>query len=331
MASTVTVSVVNFNHERYLPACLEGLRHQSLPPTEVIVRDNASSDGSLQWLRRNASDVNTIASTENMGYAAGHNRTFEASRSDYVLALNCDVALAPDFLKSMTSALESDPTAGSACGRLYRGKPGQTGRLDSTGLFPDRFRRFHDRDHDREDHGQRQIPGYVFGPSGSAAMFRRSMLDDIEVDGQFFDEDFFAYCEDADLAWRAQRRGWTSIFVPEARGWHVHDDMSRARSHHADHDARFRQLLLMRNRHLCFLKNEPWVDLARAAPLLMAYDGALETYLISRGSELTVRWPLSLARQLPRLGRKRAREFGRALRQVHLADWFDVEVDRVAA
>ena len=149
------------------------------------------------------------------------------------------------------------------------------------------------------------------------------MLDDIVADGQFFDEDFFAYFEDADLAWRAQRRGWRSIFVPDARGWHVHDDLSRARRNRSDPDARFRQMLLMRNRHLCFLKNEPWRDLARAAPLLAAYDGALEIYLLSRRSRLSLNWPLSLARQLPAVGRKRAREFTGARVDARLSDWFD--------
>ena len=154
------------------------------------------------------------------------------------------------------------------------------------------------------------------------AMFRRAMLDDIVNDGQFFDEDFFAYCEDADLAWRAQRRGWHSIFVPEARGWHAHDDLTGARSGRRDGDAPFRQLLLMRNRHLCFLKNEPWQDLVKAGPILLAYDAALESYLLSRGSRLGIAWPLSLARKLPALRWKRGREFSRARADVRLSDWF---------
>jgi GT2 family glycosyltransferase len=197
--SEVTVSIVNFNHRRYLPACLEALRQQSSLPNEVVVRDNASSDGSLEWLRANAPDVTIIAGKENSGYAAGHNRTFERAQTPYVLALNCDVALAPDFLNSATDALDADLGVGSACGRLYRGEQGQSDQLDSTGLFPNCFRHFQDRDHNLEDYGQRECPGLVFGASGSAAMFRRTMLDDVSTDGQMFDEDFFAYCEDADL------------------------------------------------------------------------------------------------------------------------------------
>jgi GT2 family glycosyltransferase len=155
------------------------------------------------------------------------------------------------------------------------------------------------------------------------------MLEDIAVEGQYFDEDFFAYCEDADLGWRALRRGWRSIFVPEAEGWHVHDDISRAKSKKSSPDAQFRQLLLMRNRHLCFIKNEPWLDLMTAAPLLLAYDMALESYLVSRGSKLALKWPISVARHLPAIGRKRAQQFRSARRQVHLSHWFDIEAERI--
>jgi GT2 family glycosyltransferase len=247
-----------------------------------------------------------------------------------VVALNSDVELSSQFLGTLAAALDANPSAGSACGRLNRAREGAGDQLDSTGLVPDRFRRFHDRDHNAADRGQRRRPGPVFGGSGSAVMLRRAMLDDVADEGQFFDEDFFAYCEDADLAWRAQRRGWKSIFVPEAGGWHAHDEVTRARSNRHGGDARFRQLLLMRNRHLCFLKNEPWRDLAKASPLLLAYDAALQTYLLSRGSRLSLNWPLSLVRQLPSLARKRAREFSRARVDVRLSDWFDGGVEPLA-
>ena len=245
----------------------------------------------MKWLAQPGLGISLIPSLENVGYAAGHNRTFGQTNTSYVVALNADVVLCPQFLSALAGALDANPTAGSACGRLYRGLPEDTRTLDSTGLIPDRFRRFHDRDHNSADRGQRRCPSRIFGAPGSAAMFRRAMLDDIVNDGQFFDEDFFAYCEDADLASRAQRRGWHSIFVPEARGWHAHDDLTGARSGRRDGDAPFRQLLLMRNRHLCFLKNEPWQDLVKAGPILLAYDAALESYLLSRGSRLGIAWP----------------------------------------
>lgn len=325
MRPNVTISIVNFNHLKHLPACLEAVRDQTAQASEVIVTDNASTDGSTSWLQENASDCRIVLNDRNLGYAAGHNAAFRMATTPYVLALNCDVVLDERFVEHVTSTLDAAPKAGSACGRLQRGCKGDTSSLDSTGLFPDRLRRFHDRDHDAVDAGQRRLPAPIFGPSGSAALFRRSMLEDVAFEGQYFDEDFFAYYEDADLAWRAQRRGWTSIFVPDAIGWHVHEDMSRARSRRRDPDANFRQMLLTRNRHLCFLKNDRFEEMARDLPFLLAYDLALEVYLLTRKPGLAVRWPREVARALIRTGRKRADTFKRSRRTVRLSDWFDLD------
>lgn len=327
MPSPVTVSIVNYNHLRYLPACLDALRAQSLQPEEIVVLDNASVDGSPEWLRKHAGDVRIILNSRNTGYAGGHNRIFRTLRTRYVLALNCDVVLDRDFLSRVIAALDRVPRAGSACGRLYRGKRGETEILDSTGLFPDRFRRFHDRDHDMPDRGQRRIPSRIFGPSGSAAAYRLSMLEDVAFEEEYFDESFFAYCEDADLAWRAQRLGWSSVLVPDALGWHVHDDLSRARSGKRGGDASLRQLLLIRNRHLCFLKNDGLVEIARDLPWLLGYDLALEIYLLARKPRLAVRWPAAVAASLTQTGRKRTALMTRQRRAVRLSTWFDPDAD----
>jgi GT2 family glycosyltransferase len=323
MQNRVTVTLVNYNQRHYLPICLGALRQQTLPPAEIIIVDNASSDGSLDWLRRHASDVYLVVNAENRGYTGGHNQAIRLTDSDYVLALNCDVMLAPDFLAWMIAAIDADPSAGSACGRLYRGLCKESQQLDSTGLFPDRFRRFHDRDHNAIDYGQRQTREYVFGASGSALFVRRQMLEDVATDGQYFDETYFAYYEDVDLAWRAQRRGWNCLFVPEAIGWHAHADVTSLHSNRNDRDARFRQLLYIRNRHLCFLKNDHWADLVRDLPAIAAYDLTLQKYLLTQRPHLAFTWPGALGKCVPELLRRRKIEFARAKQEVHLWHWFD--------
>jgi GT2 family glycosyltransferase len=323
MAPDITVSIVNYNHAHYLPACIEAVRGQSRPPARIIVVDNASCDASLDVLSALPDDVHVIRNQENLGYAAGHNQAFRRAETAYVMALNCDVILDPGFVEAMLAAMDATPSAGSAGGRLHRGMPGETERLDSTGLFPDRFRRFFDRRHDGAGSCQPPGPSYMFGPSGSAAVFRKAMLDDVAFEGQYFDEDFFAYCEDADLAWRAQRLGWDSLYVPAAVGWHVHDDLSRARSGRRDADANFRQLLLIRNRHLCFLKNDTVAELLRDLLWVLGYDLALQAYLLARKPGLAIRWPLSTLPELPKIARKRADVFRRQRRRVRLSAWFD--------
>lgn len=327
MPPTVTVSIVSYNHAAFLPTCLEAVRSQSMPLERVVVSDNGSTDGSSEWLREHASDLDLRLNEKNLGYAAAHNRAFHMSDSNYVLALNCDVVLERQFLEHIVSELEAQPGTGSACGRLLLGTSGQAGTLDSTGLFPDRFRRFRDRDHAARDNGQRTSSGFIFGPSGSAAVFRRAMLKDVAFDGQYFDEDLFAYYEDADLAWRAQRRGWKSMFVPKAKGWHVHDDLSRARSGRKDAEARSRQLLLISNRHLCFIRNDRWSELARDVPWILGYDLALEAYLLITKPGLALRWPLDVSRSLGRTLVKRRADQAEAKTTVFLSSWFHDETN----
>jgi GT2 family glycosyltransferase len=111
--------------------------------------------------------------------------------------------------------------------------------IDSTGIYFLRNLRHLDRGSDQADEGQYDRREYLFGATGAAALYRRAMVEDISVGGEFFDEDFFAYREDADVAWRAQLRGWRCLYVPEAVAWHVRRVTPE----------RFRQLPDVINRH----------------------------------------------------------------------------------
>jgi GT2 family glycosyltransferase len=114
---------------------------------------------------------------------------------------------------------------GALCGKLLRWKPGASDErsnvIDSTGIYFLRNLRHLDRGSDEIDRGQYERREFVFGATGAAALYRRKMIEDISVGGDFFDEDFFAYREDADVAWRAQLMGWSCLYVPEAVAWHV--------------------------------------------------------------------------------------------------------------
>jgi GT2 family glycosyltransferase len=134
-----------------------------------------------------------------------------------VLVLNPDTILKPDFLERIITALDARPDAASATGKLLR-MDGMT--LDSTGILMLRSQRHLDRGAGEPDLGQFDKAEDVFGPSGAAAVYRLKALEDVAIDGQFFDEDFFAYREDADLAWRCRLMGWNSIYVPSAVALH---------------------------------------------------------------------------------------------------------------
>jgi len=193
---------------------------------EVVVVDNASTDETLAILREFQSRIQVIRNAGNIGFAAGQNQAIRASRgADWVLTLNPDVLLEPGFVRGLVESGASDSSVGAVCGKLLSIAPGfeplREPRIDSAGMyFTPNMRHFdrgwHERDEHRYDAAQ-----YVFGASAAAALYRREMIEDVAIDGEFFDPDFFVYREDADVAWRAQLMGWRCLYTPSAVGHHV--------------------------------------------------------------------------------------------------------------
>jgi GT2 family glycosyltransferase len=221
----VTVTIVTFNSGRYIAQCLESVFKQNYARKEVIVVDNASSDETARILRNFEGRVRVVYNRENVGFAAGQNQAIGLSESQWVLVLNPDVRLMPDFISMMVAAGEADLKAGSVCGKLLRMSADceipQERVLDSTGIYFTPSLRHLDRGSEDIEDGRYGEFEYVFGASGAAALYCREMIDDISVAGEFFDSDFFAYREDADVAWRAQLLGWKCLYTPLAVGYHV--------------------------------------------------------------------------------------------------------------
>jgi GT2 family glycosyltransferase len=181
-------------------------------------------------------------SNRNIVFCAAHNRIIHETSSDYVLVLNPDVVLELNFIQVLVQALDLDPASGSASGKLWRweaeGTPAfhsaashnEKRILDTTGIYFTRNQRHLDRGSGEPDDGRYERMEYVFGASGAAAFYRRTMLDSIQIGHEYFDEAFFAYREDADLAWRAQWMGWRCLYVPKARGYHVRQVLPERRT-----------------------------------------------------------------------------------------------------
>jgi GT2 family glycosyltransferase len=227
MNTLVSVTIVTHNCRGFIGACLESVLAQDRAPLEVIVVENASADGTPAELERFAGKIELISSPMNLGFAAGQNLAIRHSRGAWVLALNPDAVLAPDFLTRLLAEVEAqgDPAIGSACGRLQalpeNLDTSASRHLDSAGMYFTPELRHLDRGCRQPDGGEYRQTEYVFGATGAAALYRRAMIEAISPEGEFFDEDFFAYREDADVAWRAQLLGWKCLYVPAARGYHV--------------------------------------------------------------------------------------------------------------
>ncbi len=192
---------------------------------EVIVVDNASTDGTREKLRRVEGRWRVFYNQSNLGFAAGQNQAMRAAKGEWVLCLNPDVILSADFVSKLVGAGDQHPEAGTVCGKLLRWNldavPHATNVIDSTGIYFTPNMRHLDRGAEEQDRGQFDREQYVFGATGAAAMFRREFIEAVSVEGQFFDEEFFSFREDADLAWRAQLMGWKCLYTPKAVAWHV--------------------------------------------------------------------------------------------------------------
>jgi len=212
----VAVNIVTFNSAHDIRACLESVRAQTVRNYGIHIFDNASIDETLKVIEPFEVDY-LIHSPVNVGFCKAHNDLAQRFSAEYVLCLNPDTILRPVFIEELVRALDARPDAASASGKLLR-MDGKT--IDSTGIIMRREQRHLDRGAGELDNGQYDNPDEIFGPSAAAALYRRRALEDAAIDGRYFDEDFFAYREDADLAWRCRLLGWTSVYAPAAVALH---------------------------------------------------------------------------------------------------------------
>ncbi|WP_246187912.1 glycosyltransferase family 2 protein [Paenibacillus tengchongensis] len=224
-----------------------------------------------------------IENPANTGFAPAHNQAIAATDTDYVLVLNPDLELAADYVSRLIAVMEADPRIGSATGKLLL--KADPSLLDSTGLRMNRARRAFDR-RAGEPAAQGPDSGLVFGVSGAAAMYSRRMIEDVSVEGEFFDGDFFAYKEDVDVAWRAQLFGWNAFYNAEAIGYHERGWKTSGRSD----KALFIRRISYINRYKMLYKNEPIRTLLPTMLCSLPYEIAATGYMLLREPQLLKAW-----------------------------------------
>ncbi|MFH1173131.1 MAG: glycosyltransferase family 2 protein [bacterium] len=217
----VSIVIVAYNSFNHLKACLDSVLRQTYPDYEIIVIDNNSRDGSLNLVKENYPMVKTLRNVNNLGYCRANNQGIMMTRGDYVLTMNPDIMLDEDFLKTMIEKADSLPQAGSFGPKLLRLINNQkSDMLDSSGLKILPYYKIVERGSGEHDKGQYDQPEEVFGISGACVMYSKSALEVIKENNQYFDERFFLYKEDVDLAWRLKEKGWQSWYLPKALAWH---------------------------------------------------------------------------------------------------------------
>lgn len=255
---TVSVVVVNYNRRELLERCLESLEAQVFRDFEVIVVDNGSRDSSPGFIRAQLGKKidEAVFLDKNTGFTGGCNRGIELSSGIYVALINNDAEADPCWLSELVKAASENPSVGMLASKIvFHG----TGLIDKTGhlIFPDGQNR--GRGTGERDRGQYQIEEEALFPDGCAAFYRRKLL--VETGG--FDEEFFAYADDADLGLRARWLGWSCLYIPQALVYHRHSSTT------GSYDPA-KIYWVERNRIWLALKNLPMIMLL-VSPFFTAY------------------------------------------------------------
>lgn len=289
----VAIVITNWNGRHYLETCLRSIFAQEFQDFEVYVVDNASTDDSVEMVRCCFPQVQLIQNEANLGLCAANNRGILTTKAEFVVILNNDTELEPDCLGRMVQAIKTDPQIGMCASKMLL--TDQRNMIESAGITIDKAGIAWGLNSGNLDTPGTSMPTPVFGACGGAALYRRAMLLEIGL----FDEDFFVYLEDADVAWRGQWAGWQGVYAPNAVTYHAHSATIKEGSP-------FKTRLLGRNKIWMICKNYPFPQLLWYGPLILIYELMAIGYAVLTGRGLiTLRGRIEGIRQLPRILSKR--------------------------
>ncbi len=286
----VSVIVLNCNGKSLLDACLSSLATQTYSPSEVVLVDNGSSDGSPEYVRAQYPWVRLVENGENLGFAGGTNVGIRAAKGRYILTLNNDAVADRRLIEELVRPMADARVGICAAKMLY-----PDGRINSAGICISRSGAAWDRGMLEPDRRQYDSAEEVFGACAGAALYRREMLDEIG----WFDEDFFLYLEDVDLAFRARLAGWRCMYVPGAVAIHHHGKTAGVGSDLA---------VYYGNRNIIWypVKDFPVRLLITSLPFILARNLATIPYYALRGQgRVILKSKIDATKGLQRMLRKR--------------------------
>ncbi|MFA5199743.1 MAG: glycosyltransferase family 2 protein [Candidatus Omnitrophota bacterium] len=278
---SVSVVIVTSGSKDYLWHCIDSIKAQNYPEIEVIVIDNSLDPNFPAKIRQSFPFISLYSNPQNLYYGVSLNKGIEISHSEFILCLNDDVVLDPDFIRQALKGFLLNDNIGMVSGKILR-MDGLT--LDSTGLFLSIWYSAEERGYGQIDTGKFEKSGFIFGVSGAAAFYRRKMLEDIKEGRYYFDPAFRMFYEDLDLSWRADNRGWKAYYIPGAKAFHVRGGSFRpdsglgkpvARKYlndelHSD---------LIKNRYLTILKNATFAGFFMHLGAIIPYDLCAWSYV----------------------------------------------------
>lgn len=290
--SKVTIGFVTWNGARYLKSNLEALLLQSNQDFELLMMDNGSTDGTIEILQEYKQKFGERCSltlnSENFGFAKGHNMLMRQSQSQYYMALNQDIVLDKEYIELCAQVLDSNPLIGSVSGKILVWDFVHsvfTSTIDSLGLEIKRWGQVIEKNVGEQDSSEVRGNIEVFGVSGTVPLYSKKALEAVAFNSEFFDESFFSYKEDVDLAFRLRWAGYTSYVVTDARAYHDRGAKSTENMTFAEAHLYRRQKKSLINyhsykNHLAIIaKNYSWEMLLFRFPWLFLYEVSKFVYI----------------------------------------------------
>jgi len=266
MNPLASIIILNFNGKRFLKDCFESLKKQTHQSFEIILVDNGSTDDSVEFIKKKFPEVKIIINKENLGFAHANNQGFKIAKGKYFITLNNDTEADEKWLENLILIAESDEKIGMVASKILSLK--NPNLIDSVGVNICLNGMSRGRGRLEIDKGQYDRVEEIFLPSACAALYRREMLEEIS----FFDDSFFAYCEDTDLGIRGRLTDWKAFLSPQAVVYHYYSGTGGKYSF-------FKAYLVERNYVWVVVKNFP-LELLMLFPFFIFYRFILQFYAV---------------------------------------------------
>ena len=290
-----SVVVLNYNGKQHLRDCFESLEAQDYKDFEIIFVDNASKDGSIEYVKKNYPKIKAISNAKNLGFAGGNNTGMRAAKGEFVVILNNDTKADKSWLKNLVKEAKKHQLIGMCASKMvYFDNPEI---MNSAGLQVSRNGRGKDIGIKElaKNHSKNK---WVVGPCGGAALYKKEMLEDVKEGEDYFDTSYFIYYEDLDLALRGQSRGWRCRYVADAVVYHKEGmDTSKVKG--------LGVTCGIRNKIYTIIKNWPTPVLVSSFPVVFLEQTASFLYYLIRLDGNATKARFTMLKNIPRMMKKR--------------------------
>ncbi|MFH2145753.1 MAG: glycosyltransferase family 2 protein [Candidatus Omnitrophota bacterium] len=273
-------------NKKFLEQLVDSLYRQTVSPEKVVIIYDGLLRPGEKVFRESLLSISWIDNRQGRSLTVLQNEAIRFSKEDLVLLLNDDVVLETKFIEELAKMLKLDESIGMVCGKIL-GMDKVT--IDTTGQFLAKNRKPQDRGYGQKDEGQYNSPGLVFGACGAAVLYRREMLNAIQISpGEYFDNDYHMFYEDLDIAWRAQNAGWKAYYNPKAVAYHARGASARTKKPPLKIFERFYFTWLdielkshfIKNRWMTIIKNDTSKGFLLNLPQIIGYDIKIFLYCL---------------------------------------------------